>query len=638
MGNYVVHMDLSGLKKAESYIHSGKLDRAEKVLRKFLDKNKGVVDAWLMLASVYGQSGRFKEVTMAAKKAISINPDQAVAYSLLGSACVNLGKFDETIDALETANRLLPDNTKILNNLSNMFYAAGKFDDAERCYQQVLDIDTNYPQSNFGMANCRLAQCLWGEAVQYFQKAYSAMSDSYDINMSLGKAYVNLACLDEAYECIERAAGLTDSPGIAYYELGHIAQLRGELESANELINKSLKYDSENTNALAERAEINYKLGRHEQAYAEIKSLISDNIVTPRVILTWGNICQKFHECKEVINQAELILKENNINLSDHISLDYMLGALYDKQDDYDNAFVHYQSANSALVSRFDRDGFAKLIDNLINDFSVEPIEQMPVSMCNDERPVFIVGMPRSGTSLVEQILSSHPHIYGAGELNDIKNLAGILVKASNQQKIKVFSNAETSKLTELAGQYLNSLEEKCGDAVRVTDKMPANFLWLGFIMQLFPKTRIIHCNRDPRDTCLSIYFQQFTKSHDYANSLEDLAFYYRQYERLMSHWQNSVKLPVLNVYYKELVADVEATTRQMINYLGLPWDDSCLNYHKSKRVTATASWDQVRQPIYTKSLGRWRLYRKHLGPLLDEFGCDDAALRMDTENNFKQA
>lgn len=637
----MAQMSLSRLKKAESYIQSGKLDRAEKELRRFLSKNNKIIEAWLMLASVYGQTGRFKEVASAAKKAISINPNQATAHSLLGSASVYLGNLNQAIESLETANSLMPGSVGVLNNLGNTYYAAEKFDDAERCYQQVLDIDINYPQSNFGMANCRLAQSLWIEAVQYFRKAYSAMSDNYNINMSLGKAYVNLARLDEAYDCIERATGLTDSPGFAYYELAHIKQLGGELEKASVLIDKSLVHDATNIRALAERAEINYRLGRHEQAHAEIHSLISDNIVIPPVVITWGNICKKFDECKEVINQAELLLKENNknnISKSDQISLHYMLGALYDKQDDYDNAFEQYQKANSVLPGSYDRDEFVKMVDNLINDFSAESIEQMPASGCDDERPVFIVGMPRSGTSLVEQILASHPQVYGAGELNDIRNLAGSLITVSQQQNIKVFSNAKTGKLVELAGQYLNSLEEKCGGAVRVTDKMPANFLWLGFIKQLFPQARIIHCNRDPRDTCLSIYFQQFTRSHDYSNSLEDIAFYYRQYERLMYHWQSCIKLPILNVYYKELVADVESITRQMINYLELPWDDRCLSYHESKRATATASWDQVRQPIYTKSLARWRHYQKHLAPLLDEFGSDDDAKSIEPENNCKQA
>lgn len=619
-------MDLTRLKKAESYIQTGKLDRAEKELRKLLSKNNQVPQAWLLLASIFGQTGRFRDVATAAKKAIAINPDQPMAYSLLGSANVYLGKLDDAIDALETANSLIPGDPGILSNLGNAYYAAEKVSDAERCYQHALSVDSSYPHSNFGMGNCCLAQSLWKEAIEYYQKAYGAMSDNYDVNMSLGKAYMNLASVDEAYECIERATRLTDSPSMAYYELGHIAQLRGDLDKANELIEKSLKHNATNTPALAERAEINYKLGHYELAHEQIKNLLSKGEPSPAVIISWGKLCQKFGECNEVIDSANTILKEKTLTKSDGVSLNYILGLLYDKQNQFDNAFEHYQNANSIFPPQYDRVRSVGMVDSLINDFSADTLESMPRSACEDKRPVFIVGMPRSGSSLVEQILSSHPMVYGAGELNDIKNLASTLFTTSHQHKNKIFSNVQTGKLIELADRYLSSVEKVCGDALRVTDKMPSNFLWLGFIMQLFPDARIIHCIRDPRDTCLSCYFQPFVRSHDYANDLGDLAFYYRQYERLMHHWQQNIDLPILSVYYSDLIADAEAVARQMIGFIGLDWDDNCLNYHKSDRITATASWDQVRQPIYTKSLGRWKHYRKHIAPLLDEFGSEDIA------------
>ena len=619
-------MDLSKLKKIETYIQAGKFDRAEKELRKFLNKNKGVPQAWLLLASVYGQTGRFKDVATAAKKAIEIKPNLPMAYSLLGSANVCLGDIDGAIDALEKANNLLPGDPGVLSNLGNAYYAIEKFSDAERCYQHALNVDINYPQSNFGMGNCCLAKSLWNEAVQYFKKAYMAMPNDYNINMSLGKAYVNLACIDEAYEFIERATKLDGSSSIAYYELGHLAQLRGDLYKANELIEKSLKYDISNTHALAERVEINYKLGRYDLAHKQIKDLLSQSVQSPAVIITWGKLCQKFGECDEVINCANAILKDETTSKSDRVSLHYILGALYDKQNKFDKAFEHYQKANSIFPPQYDRARSVSMTDSLINNFSAAPIELIPRSSCDDDKPVFIVGMPRSGSSLVEQILSSHPMVYGAGELNDIKNLVSTLFTSSHQQNADVFRNLQTSKLIGFADQYLNSIESVSGDAKRVTDKMPSNFLWLGFIMQLFPKARIIHCVRDPRDTCLSCFFQPFVMSHDYANDLADLAFYYRQYERIMTYWQQNIDLPILDVHYNDLVVDAESTARKMVDFIGLEWDDNCLNYHNSERITATASWDQVRQPIYTKSLARWKNYQQNIASLLDEFGDEDVA------------
>ena len=182
-------------------------------------------------------------------------------------------------------------------------------------------------------------------------------------------------------------------------------------------------------------------------------------------------------------------------------------------------------------------------------------------------------------------------------------------------------------EIDSLADRYLDTIGKLAGGARRVTDKMPANFLWLGFIWQLFPQARVIHCRRDPRDTCLSIYFQQFTKGHSYASDLDDLAFYYRQYERLMKHWCQELDIPILEVNYAQLVGDMEGHARKLIEFLDLEWDDRCLDFHQSDRVTATASWDQVRQPVHAKSVARWQRYRSHLGPLIAEFGDDDIPL-----------
>ena len=629
-------MEKPKLRKAESYIQAGKLDKAEKELRKLLSKNNKIFEAWLMLASVHGRAGRFSEAVFAAKKVIAVNSKQPMAYSILGSSYVCLGQLEDAIKSLEMAHKIAPKDTGILYNLANAYYDAKKISEAKKCYQQVLNVNDKSAQSNFGIGNCCHSQGLWNEAIQYYLKTYAIMPDNYDINMSLGKAYMNFARTDDAYDYIKRATNLTRSPSVAYYELAHIQQLRGKLEDARLWVEKSLEHDASNSQALAKRIEINYKMGHYKLAHEQIKKLLPDstqtanlqtvNNLTPALLLTWGKLCHKFDECQEVIGYTVDMLKTIDLISEDRISLNYLLGKLYDNQGAFDNAFDYYQKANSASPSHFDRTKFSAMIDYLIENYNAESIEKLPSSACADDRPIFIVGMPRSGTSLVEQILSSHPDVYGAGELTDIKSLASTLFTSSGVQQNKVFSNVQSGILVELSARYLSSIEMLCGDAICVTNKMPSNFIWLGFIMQLFPKARIIHCNRDPRDNCLSIYFQTFTKSHDYSNDLGDLAFYYRQYEKLMRHWRDKVNLPILDVHYKNLVEDVEAISRQMISFIGLEWNENCLNFYQSQRATATASWDQVRQPIYTKSLGRWEHYQKHLGVLLDEFGSNDVA------------
>ena len=226
--------------------------------------------------------------------------------------------------------------------------------------------------------------------------------------------------------------------------------------------------------------------------------------------------------------------------------------------------------------------------------------------------------MPRSGTTLVEQILSSHPEVHGAGELLDIINIASSLDK--NMEPGRGYHecphNISSARLNEIAEGYLSKLQALDTRAVRITDKMPHNFLHLGHIQMLFPSAHVIHMTRNPLDTCVSIYFQEFSSRHSYAYDLDHLAAYYQEYERLMTHWERVIDLPVLKVPYEELVEDQTGWSRRMVDFIGLDWDEQCLKFYENKRFISTPSYDQVRQLLYTRSVGRWQRYEQHLEPL----------------------
>jgi tetratricopeptide (TPR) repeat protein len=371
-------------------------------------------------------------------------------------------------------------------------------------------------------------------------------------------------------------------------------------------------------------------MGSIEKSHQLIHQLVDEGRVFPHLVSVWGHLCHHFDECRAVISLGESLVSKNDLDKSNLVKMHYTLGRLYDKAGEYDAAFGHYHHANTLLPENFDRRGHQAMIDSLIECYSRDAIGSLPRSHCQDRRPVFILGMPRSGSSLLEQILSSHSEIYGAGELGDIKNLAKELFRGKEEDLPDYLKVVDKKKLDTLGERYLNKIDSMGMGAKRITDKMPANFLWLGLIWQLFPQARVIHCRRDPRDTCLSIYFQQFTKGHSYASDLGDLAFYYRQYERLMEHWRQVLDIPVMEVEYAQLVGDLEGHARKLIRFLDLEWEDRCLEYYKSERITATASWDQVRQPVHMKSVARWQGYRSYLGALLSEFGDDQIPLPLD--------
>jgi tetratricopeptide (TPR) repeat protein len=295
------------------------------------------------------------------------------------------------------------------------------------------------------------------------------------------------------------------------------------------------------------------------------------------------------------------------------ISLRHAIGKYFDDVQDFDQAFVNFRRANeltSLRRAKHDRARLTRTVDDIMRSWDRKRVR--PRTGANEsERPVFIVGMLRSGTSLVEQILASHPAVFGAGELTYWS--AAWAAHAASP------GNAEMSdrSLRTLADDYIRSLGELSDGALRVVDKMPTNFPFLGLIHAALPNARIIHMRRHPLDTCLSIYMQPFETAVSYANDLGDLAHYYTEYLRLMDHWRSTLPAHViLDVSYEGLVSDQEAWTRRMLEFIGLPWDSRCLDFHRTERTVLTASKWQVRQKLNGSSVGRWRHYEKFLGPL----------------------
>lgn len=296
-------------------------------------------------------------------------------------------------------------------------------------------------------------------------------------------------------------------------------------------------------------------------------------------------------------------------------TLYFAMGKAYDDIAKFDQAFDCYQHANriaKTFGASYDADRQDAAIDDICRSFSPIAFQRPRASSSPSQRPVFIVGMPRSGTSLIEQIIASHPLVFGAGELRFWNNAAA----KCDLRRLEASLDDDT--IQSLASDCLNNLGRFSSSALRVVDKMPGNFNYLGLIHRVFPNARILHTRRHPIDTCLSIYFQNFDVELTYAKDLNDLAHYYFAYDRIMAHWKRVLPPDVLlDVPYESVVEDQEPWSRKLIEFIGLEWDDCCLDFHKTERKIGTASNWQARQPIYKTSKERWRNYEKHIGPLL---------------------
>jgi hypothetical protein len=305
----------------------------------------------------------------------------------------------------------------------------------------------------------------------------------------------------------------------------------------------------------------------------------------------------------------------------EQIAAGFALGDVLDESNRFHEAFAAYATANAAFKElsakdgfRFDGDDLHKTVDELIETITPDSLRCRSDFGQQSELPVFIVGMPRSGTSLVEQIAASHSRVFGAGELMDIPLIRARLAETVFPDSPRHWQRHWHRHLAKI---HLARLAMLAGNAERTTDKLPVNIMNLGLIATMFPNARVILCERDPRDTCLSCYFQLFEKNNlMFSYDLADCAIQYAEQQRLTAHWKQVLPLRMLSVQYEQLVTDPETQTRRLIDFLGLDWEPGCLEFHKTDRPVLTKSVWQVRQPVYTRSASRWRHYESHLGPM----------------------
>ena len=496
-----------------------------------------------------------EEVIACSSEAVAIRPDFAEAHFNLAKALQETGRFREAQLGYRRALALKPQWPEALNNLGNVLQETGQLPEARDCYEQALSLRGDYVDVLVNLGNVLRQQGRNADAVAKYLRAIEINPAHPAAYKFLGSAFIALGQLDEALAAFRQAALLDPA------DLGMHAAEATVLE----------------------------RQGKQEEAYATLKPYIGSEIQNLEIANALASMCAPIGRCHEAIVMLEKGLAQDvsSIGRERRITAHFNLGRLYDRSKIYDKAFMHYKAANDLKPHGFDSAEFGNFIDDLISTFDPVFMPNAPRATHGSRRPIFIIGMPRSGTSLVEQILSSHLQVYGGGELEDIKNIAfsvsAVLgVPLSYPRCVRALT---VEACNVLAARYLDKLAQLSPDAAFVTDKMPQNFLALGLIALLFPEARIIHCTRDPLDTCLSCYFHDFSALHPYVYQLENLGLYYRQYRRLMRHWQEVLTIPIMNVSYEEMVEDQGRVTRELLAFCDLPWDERCLRFYESKRL-----------------------------------------------------
>lgn len=609
---------------------------------------------------------------------IAAEPDSAEAHRHLAQLLSVRGEFLPAERHARRACELVPDDPRSWSDLGRVYAAERRLDDAARCFTEAIQAD---PKHADGWHNLGTALRKLGDA----SGAFTALKNALLIDPSRAETYLNLGNLlidagqlEDALECFERAAKHDPQLARARSRLAQHFSQSGKVKRAESLFRQALGLDPQHVQGwiglgrtLEDLGEAEGALGcyrqvlalrpTHAQAMGQYLALVKDapdpTLLADAEAALAG--CVARFRGSEAGGGAALedpgspsarlgvtgsaiqgtpTLGPNRATSTTSAPPDeaialigYGLTKFHDRRKDYVQAAQAGLAANAARRRAYgplDRDALRTRVDRIIQTYTRDFFTEHRRLGLGTDQPVFIVGLPRSGTTLTEQVLSSHPLLHGAGELPDLSRIASRSA-GENEEPWQAAGNLDEMGSRERAHEYLKALREGAPKGrLRISDKSPLNFFQLAFAAVLFPNARVVHCVRDARDNALSIWMENFNPDQKYATDFSDLAFFRQQYEPLMAHWRVHLPLKMLELRYEDTVADLEGQARKLVAFLGAPWDARCLDFHKAGRAVQTPSRWQVRQPIYTRSVERWRAYAPYLP------GLESAFLAWDRQTN----
>jgi tetratricopeptide (TPR) repeat protein len=609
----------------------GQLAEAEACYRAALRLRPADVIALINLGAILAEQNRLAEAEACYRQALQLRASYAEGHLHLGMLRQKQGRFAEAEACCREALRLRPAYPEAHNDLGNLRQRQGRPAEAEACYREAVRLRPAYPEAHGNLGNILLARGQAAEAEACYRAALRHRPAYADAHANLGNALRLQKRLAEAEAAYRAALHYRPSYVETHVNLGHVLRDQHNIPAARTAYEEALRLKPDFIEPRNNLGACFMEEGRWAEAVTQLREVLR---LQPDYAPALGNLGTLARDgfyrfTDDETARLRTLLDSGTLTGENRCMLTYALANVLDKRKAHDEAFSYYEQANDLRREMFrqrgeglDPEQHRRFIDSMIAVATPEFFRTVASFGNPSELPVYILGMPRSGTSLVEQILASHPQVYGGGELPHIPMLARQLSRALRvpEDYPACLARIGAEQARTLAAQQLDLLSQLGGAAVRITDKLPANVFHLALIHLLFPQARIIHCRRDPLDVCVSCFLQDF-HTLSFATRLEDIGIFYREYERLAAHWRAVLPARVFEVQYEEMVANQEAVSRALVAFCGLDWHERCLTFHETRRVVQTSSVAQVRQPIYGSSVGRWRRYRRHLKPLFRALG-----------------
>jgi tetratricopeptide (TPR) repeat protein len=611
-------------------LERGRFAEAEPPFRRAVKLDKRSADAHHHLAIALTGMQRLEEAIERYEKTLTLRPRYPEAHNNLGHALQMLGRHDEAARHYRKALALNPAYAEALNNLGNALAAVGRNEEAIAHYERALANRPAYPEAHNNLAAALMALDRHEEAVAHCEQALALKPDYLEAHLNLANTLVTLDRLEEATIQYEKVIAIDPSHAEAHNCLGRGLELRGRPEDAIRHYEQALALKPNFFDAYNGLGHALQMVGKQQKAVDAFENALT---LEPRRTVAYLNLAMATRlgpDHPRLGEMRELARNIESLDSEDQICLHFALGKVLADHGDHQQSFHHVLEGNRLKRQQMPYDEAARMtrVGRIRAAFTADVLRQKQGFGHPSCVPVFIVGMPRSGTTLTEQILASHPAVFGAGELKDFCRLAASLRGADGTEFPECVSVLSRDQLRHLGRDYLDVVQRHAPTAERIVDKMPYNFDNVGLIHLALPNARIIHTLRDPRDTALSCFSIMFAEGHEFTYDLAELGRYIKAYEALMEHWREVLPAGImLEVRYEELVDDLEDQARRIVAHCGLEWNDACLAFHSTQRVVRTASVNQVRQPIYRSSVGRWRPYQAQLQALLDELARPQVAV-----------